>query len=112
MLENQIATPLKRPTEGGIAVTFPEALLVAVKEDADQFRRRVLVQTLGSLYVQGKISAGLGMQLLECDRWEFYRLLIEHGFAVIDYAEDEQAYEAETSRIIAERHHSSLAVMV
>jgi hypothetical protein len=76
---------------------------VAAKEDAAQFHRRVLVQTLGSLYVQGKISSGVGMQLLACDRWEFYRLLTENGFAVIDYAEDEQEYEAETSRIIAER---------
>jgi predicted HTH domain antitoxin len=106
MLQDQRTTLHKRPTEGGVAVNFPEALLVAVKEDAAQFRRRVLVQTLGSLYVQGKISAGLGMQLLACDRWEFYRLLTENGFAVIDYAEDEQEYEAETSRIIAERHQS------
>ncbi len=106
MHQNQPPTPLKRPTEGGLAVNFPEALLVAAKEDAAQFRRRVLVQTLGSLYAQGKISAGLGMQLLDCDRWEFYRLLTEHGFAVIDYAEDEQEYEAETSRIIAERRQT------
>lgn len=104
MLQNQSTRSYKRPDEGGIAVNFPEALLVAAKEDAAQFRRRVLVQTLGSLYAQGKISAGLGMQLLACDRWEFYRLLTENGFAVIDYAEDEQEYEAETSRIIAERH--------
>ena len=106
MLQNQSATSYQRPTEGGVVVNFPEALLVAAKEDAAQFRRRVLVQTLGSLYAQGKISAGLGMQLLACDRWEFYRLLTENGFAVIDYAEDEQAYEAESSRIIAERHQS------
>ena len=106
MLQDQRITLHKRSTEGGVVVNFPEALLVAAKEDAAQFRRRVLVQTLGSLYVQGKISAGLGMQLLACDRREFYRLLTENGFAVIDYAEDEQEYEAETSRIIAERYQS------
>lgn len=106
MLQNQAATTYKRPAEGGLAVNFPETLLVAAKEDADQFRRRVLVQTLGSLYVQGKISSGLGMQLLECDRWEFYRLLTENGFAVLDYAEDQQEYEAETSRMLAELNQS------
>jgi len=46
------------------------------------------------------------MQLLECDRWEFYRLLTENGFAVLDYAEDQQAYEAETSRMLAEQNQS------
>ncbi|MBK6328481.1 MAG: hypothetical protein IPF56_21470 [Chloroflexi bacterium] len=49
MLQNQAATTYKRATEGGLAVNFPETLLIAAKEDADQFRRRVLVQTLGSL---------------------------------------------------------------
>jgi predicted HTH domain antitoxin len=106
MLQNQAATTYKRPAEGGLAVNFPETLLIAAKEDADQFRRRVLVQTLGSLYVQGKISSGLGMQLLECDRWEFYRLLTENGFAVLDYAEDQQEYEVETSRMLAEQKRS------
>ena len=106
MLQNQAAPTYKRPAEGGLAVNFPETLLVAAKEDADQFRRRVLVQTLGSLYVQGKISSGLGMQLLECDRWEFYRLLTENGFAVLDYAEDQQEYEAETSGMLAEQNPS------
>ena len=88
-------------TAHGVAVTFPQALLVASKEDLEQFRRRVLLATLGSLYEQGKISSGLGAQMLGCDRWEFYRLLSQHGFSVIDYAEDEMAYEAETSRMLA-----------
>lgn len=88
-------------TAGGVAVTFPDALLVASKEDLEQFRRRVLLATLGPLYEQGKISSGLGAQVLGCDRWEFYSLLSQHGFSVIDYAEDEMAYESETSRAIA-----------
>ena len=32
--------------------------------------------------------------MLGCDRWEFYRLLSEHGFAVIDYPEEELEQEA------------------
>lgn len=85
----------------GVAVTFPQALLVASKEDPEQFRRRVLLSTLGSLYQQGKISSGFGAQVLGCDRWEFYRLLSQHGFSVIDYAEEEMAYETETSHRLA-----------
>jgi len=96
-----------RSSPGSLAVNFPEALLVAAREDAPQFRRRVLVQTLGSLYVQGKISSGLGMQLLECDRWEFYRLLTEYGFSVIDYVDGEQEYEAQTSRDLAAHAENS-----
>ena len=90
-------------TDNGVAVTFPDALLVASKEDLAQFRRRVLVYTLGPLYEQGKISSGLGAQVLGCDRWEFYTLLSQYGFSVIDYAEDEMAYEASTSRELAAR---------
>lgn len=84
-------------TVNEVAVMFPRAVLVASKEDPEQFRRRVLLYTLGPLYEQGKISSGLGAQVLGCDRWEFYRLLSQHGFSAIDYAEDEMAYEAETS---------------
>jgi hypothetical protein len=32
-----------------------------------------------------------------------YSLLSEHGFAVIDYPPDEQGYEAQTSRELAEQ---------
>ena len=90
-------------TPGGVTVTFPEALLVASREDVEQFRRRVLLATLGKLYEQGKVSSGLAAQLLGCDRREFYRLLSDGGFAVIDYAEGEEEYEAATSRTLAAR---------
>ncbi len=96
-----------RSSQGNLVINFPESLLVAAREDAPQFRRRVLVQTLGSLYIQGKISSGLGMQLLECDRWEFYRLLTEYGFSVIDYVDGEQEYEAKTSRDLAAHAENS-----
>ena len=85
-----------------VEVLFPNALLVALKEDPETFRRNALVYTLGKLYEQGRISAGLGAQILGCDLWEFYRLLSENGFAVIDYPEEELEQEARTSRELAE----------
>jgi predicted HTH domain antitoxin len=86
-----------------VSVVFPEELLVASKEDAEQFVRRVTIYTLGHLYEQGKISSGLGAQVLGCDRREFYYLLTEHGFSVIDYAAEDQVYESQTSHELAER---------
>ena len=86
-----------------VSVKFPEELLVASREDPDVFSRKVVIYTLGHLYEQGKISSGIGALVLECDRLEFYRLLSEHGFSVIDYTEDEMKRESQTSRRIAER---------
>jgi predicted HTH domain antitoxin len=86
-----------------VNVVFPEELLVATREDREQFARQVMIYTLGHLYEQGKISSGLGAKVLGCDRWEFYRLLSENGFAVIDYPADELADEAESSRQLAEQ---------
>lgn len=84
-------------------VSFPESILIASREDADQFKRRVMMQTLGSLYAQGKISGGFAAQVLECSLTEFYRLLTEYGFSVIDYDIEEQAYETQTSYDLANR---------
>uniref|UniRef100_A0A7C4MKF8 Uncharacterized protein n=1 Tax=Desulfatirhabdium butyrativorans TaxID=340467 RepID=A0A7C4MKF8_9BACT len=49
------------------------------------------------------MSSGPAAQVPGCDRWEFYRLLTEYGFSVLDDGEDEQAYEADTSRELASR---------
>ena len=87
----------------GVSVVFPEELLVASREDREEFARRVMIYTLGQMYQQGKISSGVGARVLGCDRWEFYRLLTEYGFSVIDYAEGEEEYEAQTSRELADR---------
>lgn len=86
-----------------VSVVFPEEILVASREDREQFVRQVMIYTLGRLYEQGKISSGLGAKVLGCDRWEFYRLLSDNGFAVIDYPADELADEAETSRQLAKQ---------
>lgn len=85
-----------------ISVVFPEEPLVASREDPDVFARKVLIYTLGHLYEQGKFSSGVGVRVLGCDRYEFYRLLSEHGFSVIDCTEDELKVESQTSREIAE----------
>jgi predicted HTH domain antitoxin len=87
----------------GVSVVFSEELLVASREDREAFARRVMIYTLGQMYQQGKISSGVGARILGRDRWEFYRLLTEYGFSVIDYAAEEEAYEAQTSRELAER---------
>lgn len=86
-----------------VNVAFPEELLVAAGEDEDRFSRRVMIYTLGHLYEQGKISSGIGARILGCDRWGFYTLLSEHGFAVIDYAAEDMEDEAQTSRDLAAR---------
>ncbi len=78
-----------------VEVVFPEQVLVALREDPEDFRKRVFIYTLGKLYEAGRISGGLGAQVLDCDRWEFYRLLSEHGFAVIDYPDEELEQEAQ-----------------
>ena len=103
MIWAETRTVSAQRTPAGVTFTFPEALLVASKEDVEQFRLRVLVATLGKLYEQGKVSSGFAAQLLGCDRREVYRLLSDGGFAVIDYAEGEEEYEAATSRALAAR---------
>ena len=81
-----------------VIVEFPEELLVACREEKDFFQRRVMVLTLGKLYERGKILSGVGSKILGCDRSEFYHLIREQGFAVIDYTETEFEEEARTSR--------------
>jgi hypothetical protein len=66
-----------------VSVVFPEELLVAAREDREQFAREVTIYTVGHLYCQGKISSGVGARVLGCDRWEFYRLLTDYGFSVM-----------------------------
>lgn len=87
----------------GVSVVFPEELLVASREEREAFSRKVMIYTLGHLYEQGKISSGIGAQVMGCDRWEFYRLLSEHGFSIIDHSVEELEVEAQTSREIAAR---------
>ena len=86
-----------------IHVEFPDELLVASREEPEAFARKVMIYTLGHLYEQGKISSGVGAQVLGCDRLAFYRLLSEHGFSVIHYTTEELEEEARSSRDISTR---------
>lgn len=86
-----------------IQVAFPDELLIAIKEDRETFQKQALLYTLGKLYEAGRISGGLGAQILGCTRWEFYRLLSENGFVVIDYPEEELAAEVVNAQHLAER---------
>lgn len=90
-----------------VNVSFPEELLVASREDRKTFARKVTIYTLGHLYEQGKISSGISAKVMGCNRLEFYRLLSEHGFSVIDHDEEELQVEAQSSREIAERKKHS-----
>jgi hypothetical protein len=80
-----------------IRVELPEELLLATQEEPQIFARQVMIYTLGHLYEQGKISSGIGAQVLGCARMEFYRLLSEHGFLVIHYTAEELEEEAPPS---------------
>ena len=80
-----------------VKVIFPEELLLALREDPESFRKKVLIFTLGKLYEAGRISGGLGAKVLGCDRWDFYRLLSDNGFAVLDYPDEELDQEGEVS---------------
>jgi len=84
-----------------VSVVFPEELLVASREDPAGFSRKAMIYVLGHLYEQGKISSGIAAHVLECDRFEFYRLISEHGFAVIHHSPDELDQEARSSQSIA-----------
>ena len=85
-----------------VSVSFPDELLLASKEDKDSFARSVMIYTLGHLYTEGKISSGVGAGILRCSRFEFYRLLSERGFSVIDYPGEELEEEARSSQELAQ----------
>jgi len=81
-----------------VDVQFPEELLQILKLNRDEFKRRVLLYTLGKLYEEGQISGRLAASIIGCNLLEFYKMLSEHGFNVIDYPEDELEEEAEAIR--------------
>jgi predicted HTH domain antitoxin len=84
-----------------VQIEFPDEILLAAREDRATFVRKATIYTLGHLYAQGKISAGFAAQVVGCDRVEMYRLLSEHGFAVIDYPPEEYEAEARAAEEIA-----------
>lgn len=89
-----------------IQVDFPDDLALVTKEEKTNFARRVTIYTLGHLYQEGKISAGIGAEILNCSKEAFYLLLSEYGFSIIDYEDEEWEDEIQTSKIIANHHES------
>lgn len=86
-----------------VELTLPDELLIAIKEDRNVFKKKALIYVLGKLYESGKISGGLGARALECSKIEFYRILSENGFNIIDYPDDELQKESISSKILAEK---------
>lgn len=82
-----------------IEVVVLDELLTTLEKEPDGLRQKILLYTLGSLYQAGRISGGLGAKVMGCSRWEFYQLLSESGFAVIDYPEEELEREAEVGAV-------------
>jgi len=81
----------------GVFVEFPNRVLDASNADRSRFTQQVMIYTLGQMYHIGQITAGLAAEVLGCSKIEFYRLLSENGFSVIDYVADELDQEAVVS---------------
>ena len=80
-----------------LEISLPDNWLSLVNEQPNLLRQQALVYMLGTLYQSGQISGGLGAKVMGCNKIEFYQLLSEYGFAVIDYPEEELEKEAEVS---------------
>ncbi len=89
-----------------IEVVVPDELLTTLEQEPEDFRQQVLLYTLGKLYEAGHISGGVGARVMGCDRWEFYRLLSESGFAVIDYPDEELDREAAVDAVWYEQRQT------
>ncbi len=59
----------------------------------------MLLYTLGKLCELGRISGRFSAKILECDRWESYRLLSENGFTVIDYPDEKLEREGKVEDV-------------
>jgi hypothetical protein len=62
-----------------------------------------MVLTLGKLYEEGKFYREFVLRFWGAIALEFYRLIREQGFAVIDYTETEFEEEARTSRHLGDK---------
>ena len=82
-----------------IEVIVPDELLTTLEQEPEDLRQQILLYTLGSLYQSGRISGGLAARVMSCSRWQFYKLLSDSGFAVIDYPEEELDREGEVSAV-------------
>ena len=86
-----------------IEVIVPDELLTTLEPKPEDLRRQILLSTLGFLYQSGDISGGLAARVMGCSRWQFYQLLSDSGFSVIDYPEEELEQEGEVSAFLYEQ---------
>jgi hypothetical protein len=80
-----------------LEILLPDDWLKSVDEQPNLLPQQALIYMLGTLYNSGQISGGLAANVMGCNQIEFYQLLSEYGFAVIDYSEEELEQEAEVS---------------
>ena len=81
-----------------IEVAFPKEVLLATKENKEEFEKRVKLFTAIKLFEQGKISSGLGAMIVGCTKREFFKLLSESGVNFLDYTKEEWREEVEASK--------------
>ena len=84
----------KGKSQMSVLVEFPEQVLDASNIDRRHFAQQVMIYTLGQMYHLGQVTAGFAAEVLGCSKIEFYRLLSENGFSLIDYPPDELGKEA------------------
>jgi len=81
-----------------IEVKFPKEILLAIKENKEEFEKKVRLFTAIKLFEQGKISSGLGAVIVGCTKREFFKLLAENEVNFLDYEKEEWKEEVETSK--------------
>jgi len=69
-----------------VLVEIPDTVLNTSNTDRGHFVRQATIYTLGQMYHLGHVTAGFAAEVLGCNKIEFYHLLSENGFSVIDYA--------------------------
>ncbi|MDJ0903245.1 MAG: UPF0175 family protein [Xenococcus sp. MO_188.B8] len=82
-----------------LEILLPDDWLQSVNEQPNLLRQQALIYMLGTLYQSGEISGGLGAKVMGCNKIQFYQLLSEYGFAVIDYPDEELEQEAEFNEL-------------
>ena len=81
-----------------IEVAFPKEVLLATKENKEEFKKRVKLLTAIKLFQQGKISSGLGAVIVGCTKREFFKLLAEEEVNLLNYTDEEWKEEVEASK--------------
>ena len=65
-----------------LELPVPDEILVALKEDESDFKKRAMVYILGKLYESGKVSGGLGAK--GCSKNNLSLLLVFFPMLCVD----------------------------